>query len=360
MTDRDYMQLALELARKAAGHVSPDPMVGAVIVNNGDIVGKGYYRSYGEPHAEAVAIREAGEKCKGATIYTTLEPCCHHGKNPPCADAIIRAGITRVVSSIADPNPKVNSGGFARLKKAGIEVERGLLAEEATVLNESFLKWVVSRLPFVVVKLAQTLDGRTAQPDGVSKWITGQESRDEVHRLRAEYDAVVVGANTVRLDNPSLTVRNVEGRNPKRIVVGGSSPLPADATLFSDEFKENTILAYSKANASLFEKIDGVSKWEIDGSPDGTLRLIQLLMKAGEQRISSVLVEGGSRLVSSLFVHKLVDKMLVFVAPSLLGCGISSVSDLGFETLRRTIKLELVKYKQFGDDMLVSGYPVWR
>jgi len=360
MTDADYMRIALDLARKAAGKVSPDPMVGAVIVKDGEIVGRGFYEKYGARHAEPVAIEQAGDRCRGATIYTNLEPCCHFGKNPPCSEAIVKAGIARVVSSMTDPNPKVNSGGFQQLREAGLEVESGLLEDEARLLNEVFIKWVTTQIPFVILKIAQTIDGRIAQSDGISKWISGEESRRDVHTLRAEYDAVLVGANTVRTDNPELTVRLVEGRNPKRIVIAGSTPIPATSRIFTDDFKKNTVVACTSEQSSHYKQIDGITVWEIEGQNDGLPSPVHLMIRAGKERISSLLVEGGSRLASQLVGRKLVDKIHIVTAPKILGSGIPSFDDIKADRLDRAVTLRDLTYKQVGDDMWTTGYPEWR
>ncbi len=354
------MRIAFEIAVEASGLVSPDPVVGAVVVKNGEIVGRGNYSKYGAPHAEAVALREAGDRAVGATVYTNLEPCCHHGKNPPCTDALIAAGVKRVVSSISDPNPKVNSGGIERLREAGIEVEIGLLEEEAREINEVFLKYITTQLPFVVLKLAQTLDGRIAQENGQPGYVTSEESRREVHRLRAQYDAVLVGANTVRIDDPELTVRHVEGRNPKRIVVAGAKPISLDARVFKDDNRKNTIVACTTDTVNLYENLEDVTTWEFEKDRDGNLSLIKLLMKIGEERISSVLLEGGNVLASSFVKRKLIDKLHVFTAPLILGSGLPSVSDIGPSRLDRALRLARTSVKTSGDDCWMVGYPEWR
>jgi diaminohydroxyphosphoribosylaminopyrimidine deaminase/5-amino-6-(5-phosphoribosylamino)uracil reductase len=360
MSDRDYIELAMQLAKQGAGHVSPDPHVGAVVVNNGEIVGRGHYRKFGEPHAEAMAISEAGDKCRGATIYTNLEPCCHVGKNPPCTDAIIRSGIKRVVSSLRDPNPKVNGGGFEKLMAAGIEVEAGIMEDEATELNEAFLKYIRTRMPFMVAVLAQTVDGKIAQPDGLSQWITCAESRREVHRMRSEYDAVLVGANTIRVDNPQLTVRDVDGRDPKRIIVAGSSPLPADSTVFTDDVRQSTIVACAPEYSESYSGLDGVTVWEIERSRGGRVNLMNLLIRAGKEQVSSILIEGGSAMTSAFFARRLVDKIHVFTAPMILGSGLPAVEDIGIDRLDRGVGIRDGRYKQVGTDMWLSGYPEWR
>ncbi len=360
MNDAEYMAITLELAAKATGRVSPDPLVGAVIVNDGEVVGTGYYAEYGAPHAEASAIREAGDRCKGGTIYTNLEPCGHFGKNPPCADAIIRVGIRRVVAAIHDPNPKVDCKGFAKLRAAGVDVEIGLMEDEAKELNEPFLKFVTTQLPYVVLSIAQTSDGRIAQPDGHSQWITCKESRTEVHRMRATYDAVMVGANTVRVDNPQLTVRHVDGRHPKRIIVAGSKLLPQDFNVFTDNEKARTIVACTPDQTEHYSRFDGVTVWEIDRSSDGYPSLTGILMRAARERIASILLAGGSALTSSFLVHKLIDKIHIFTAPIILGTGLPSVQDIGTDGLDRSIRIRDAKYKQVGDDIVTTGYPEWR
>jgi diaminohydroxyphosphoribosylaminopyrimidine deaminase/5-amino-6-(5-phosphoribosylamino)uracil reductase len=360
MNDNDCMELALQLARKGAGYVSPDPMVGAVIANDGEIVGRGYYQKYGKPHAEAVAIHEAADKCKNATLYTNLEPCCHHGKNPPCTEAIIEAGFTRVVSSIMDPNPKVNCGGFSRLREAGIDVESGLMEDEATELNEVFLKYISTRMPFVVAAIAQTTDSKIAQSDGHSQWITCLESRKEVHRMRSEYDAVLVGANTLRVDNPQLTVREVDGRNPRRIIVAGSSLLPKDFIVFTDDHLQSTVIACAPEQADYYSDLDGVTVWAIEKSSDSRISIMNLLIKAGMEKIASILVEGGSGITTSFLAHKLVDKIHVFTAPIILGSGLPSVGEIGLNRLDRAITIRDARYKKVGTDTWTSGYPEWR
>lgn len=361
MSDDDrYMRIVLDLAAEASGLVSPDPLVGAVVVKDGEIVGRGNYSKYGAPHAEAVALRDAGERAVGATVYTNLEPCCHHGKNPPCADALIAAGVKRVVSSISDPNPKVNSGGIEKLREAGIDVEIGLLEDEAREINEVFLKYITTRMPFVVLKLAQTLDGRIAQENGKPGHITSEESRREVHRLRAQYDAVMVGANTVRIDNPELTVRHIDGRNPKRIVVAGARPIPPDSRLFRDDNRKNTIVACTSDTVNLYEDLEDVTIWEIEKDRGGNLSLIKLLMKIGVERISSVLLEGGSVLASAFIRRKLIDKLHVFTAPVILGSGLPSVTDIGPSSLDRALRLARTSVKTSGDDCWIVGYPEWR
>jgi diaminohydroxyphosphoribosylaminopyrimidine deaminase/5-amino-6-(5-phosphoribosylamino)uracil reductase len=360
MSDDQYMQLAIELARKAAGLVSPDPMVGAVIVKDGEVVGRGFYAQYGAPHAEVVAIREAGDKCGGAELFTNLEPCCHWGKNPPCTDAILKAGIKRVVSSIHDPNPKVNCGGFAQLRKAGVTVEVGLMEAEASRLNEVFLKYIATGIPYVVLSIAQTADAKIAQPDGYSMWVTSELSRTEVHRMRAQYDAVMVGANTVRVDNPQLTVRHVQGRNPKRIIVAGASRIPPNSNVLCDSNRAHTIIVCTSGNRDGLGIPEDMTVWEVGASPDGTPSPVEVLMRAGRERIASILLEGGSALTTSFLRHKLVDKISIITSPSILGNGVPSVGDIGINNLNRAIKLRDVEYSPIGEDIRTLGYPEWR
>jgi diaminohydroxyphosphoribosylaminopyrimidine deaminase/5-amino-6-(5-phosphoribosylamino)uracil reductase len=335
-------------------------MVGAVVVSNGEVVGSGYYRRYGEPHAEVIAIREAGDKCRGATLYTNLEPCCHYGKNPPCTETIIKAGIRSVVSSRRDPNPKVNGGGFEQLKAAGVQVESGLMEEEASELNEAFLKYITTRIPFVAVVIAQTADGKIAQPDGHSQWITCLESRREVHRMRSEYDAVLVGANTVRVDNPQLTVREVDGRNPKRIIVVGSSPLPLDSGVFTDDERHSTVVACAPEQVETYSGLEGVTVWEIGRSSAGSISMVNLFIRAGKEGIASILIEGGSGITTSTLAHKLADKIHIFTAPLILGSGLVSVGDIGLNRLDRAVRIRDPRYERVGTDIWMSGYPEWR
>jgi diaminohydroxyphosphoribosylaminopyrimidine deaminase/5-amino-6-(5-phosphoribosylamino)uracil reductase len=264
------------------------------------------------------------------------------------------------VSCIKDPNPKVNCLGFNKLREAGIEVERGLMEDEATELNEVFLKYITTRMPFVVAVIAQTVDSKIAQPDGHSQWITCAEARAEVHRMRSEYDAVLVGANTVRVDNPQLTVRDVEGRNPKRIIVAGSSPLPGESTVFTDDDSSSTIVACAPEEASYYKGLRSTTVWEIDRSEPGNVSLMNLLIRAGKERIASILVEGGSGIMTSLLTHKLIDKIHVFTAPIILGSGLPAVGELGLNRIDRAIAIRDAACRQVGTDSWISGYPEWR
>ncbi len=337
MSEKDiqYMQKCLELAERGRGEVEPNPMVGALVVSGGRIVGKGWHQRYGGPHAEVEALRSAGDRAHGATLYVSLEPCNHYGKTPPCTEAILDAGITKVVIGMPDPNPDVQGGGAARLRAAGLMVVADVERTRCEALNEVWLANTLHQRPFVMLKIAQTLDGFIAASKGSSHWITSEESRTEVHRLRSLYDAVLVGAGTVRKDNPTLTVRHVQGRDPLRIVLTRSWGFPRSTALFSDGKPESTLVVTSvkaaKHHADEVAKLRarGVSVLEVSTDPMEYASL-QAAMKAlySEAGVRSILVEGGAE-VFSAFVHAgLVDRIDVFTAPIILGHGIGSFSAL--------------------------------
>jgi len=352
-----YMIAALELARKAAGKTSPNPMVGAVLVKNGRIIGRGYHKRAGTPHAEINALNEAGHKARGATLYVNLEPCCHHGRTKPCTDEIIRAGVAEVIFSMKDPNPLVGGKGAARLRKAGIKVKSGILRKEAESLNEIYLKNITTGLPFVILKTAQTLDGRIAASGGDSKWITGSKARRMGHQLRALCDAVVVGSGTARTDDPELTVRMVKGNNPYRIVMTGSNNLPGTLKLFKENDDARTILAVPEGDPSRI-RAKNLIIWAIKSKRNG-LSLTDFLDKAGRFGITSILVEGGSKLATSFLKAGLVDKHYVFVAPKVIGSGIEAVGELGIKKIADGIEYKnLTVSYDLSPDILITGYPM--
>jgi diaminohydroxyphosphoribosylaminopyrimidine deaminase/5-amino-6-(5-phosphoribosylamino)uracil reductase len=359
-SDIEYMQRALDLAGRARGETAPNPMVGAVIVRGSRVVGEGYHRRAGKAHAEIEALRRAGQNAKGADLYVTLEPCCHWGRTGPCTDAIIEAGIKRVIVATSDPNPKVKGKGIRALRSAGIEVVNGVLRDQARRLNEVYLNWARNQRPFVTLKLAQSLDGRIATATGDSQWISCAASRKRAHQLRAENDAVMVGMGTVRSDNPSLTVRHVKGRNPYRIVVTASADLPRSCHLLTDNSDVKTIVATSGAGAERLTRRAGkcqLTIWEIDHDPDGLLRLSDLLSKAGGFGIQSVLVEGGSRLATSLLEEQLVNKFIAFVAPRVVGTGRDAIDDLEIRRIANAIEFKPFEFVPSGKDVMFTGYP---
>jgi diaminohydroxyphosphoribosylaminopyrimidine deaminase/5-amino-6-(5-phosphoribosylamino)uracil reductase len=350
------MLQCVELARRGKGYVSPNPLVGAVIVKGKRIVGRGYHRKFGEAHAEINALRDAGQKARGATLYVNLEPCSHYGKTPPCTDAIISSGIRRVVVGMIDPNPLVKGKGIRALNSAGVEVRTGILSDECRKLNEFFIKKLMTGLPFVTLKIAQTLDGKIALTNGSSQWITSKESRKRVHQLRAEYDAVLVGARTVQLDDPRLTVRFVRGRNPKRILLDGSLSTPLSGRLFSDGFRSLTIVFVRRGGSAVFErrkeilKSRGVRIIEVGAHRDGTLSLKALLESLADLNILSVLVEGGQQVFTQFLEEGFVDRLLVFVSPKVYGCdGVPAFGHLGHAFNYSSSSVELV-----GGDLLIE------
>ena len=360
LQDEEFMQEALRLARNAAGRTSPNPLVGAVIVREGRIVGAGWHRKAGTPHAEIHALNMAGNLAKGATLYVTLEPCSHYGRTGPCAEAVVKAGIKRVVIGMGDPNPKVAGKGIAILERAGIEVRCGVLEDEARALNEVFLKWIATQKPFVVLKTAMSLDGKIATHTGKSQWITGEAARRRVHEYRDTYDGIMVGIGTVLADNPSLTARlpDGQGKNPVRIVVDSKARTPLDANLVTDGAALTIIAVTAKAPQERVQalKDKGVA---IMVAGDGEQVNMDLLMrKLGEMEICSLFVEGGGQVNFSLLKAGLVDKVHAFIAPKLIGGreALTPVEGAGFAELTEAVELERTTVETIGQDILLTGY----
>jgi len=353
--DEKYMKLALELARRGHGQTSPNPMVGAVMVKNDRVVGQGYHEKAGGPHAEIVALNKARGAARGATLYVNLEPCCHYGRTHPCTDAIIKAGIKEVVYSINDPNPTVNGKGAALLRRAAIKVTSGQLKDESEKLNEVYVKFIRTGKPFVILKTAESLDGRIATASGDSKWISGPEARKFAHQLRADSDAVVVGAGTVLADNPHLTVRLVRGKNPYRIILTRHPNFPTTINLFRHNRDARTILATSRAGASKF-KVKNVTVWTIEENKHGLL-LSDFLEKAAQFGLISILVEGGGRLATSLIHEGLVDKQYLLIAPMIIGRGTEAVGELSIRKLADAVRYKEWLFEPCGQDVLFTGYP---
>lgn len=359
--DEFYLARCIQLALKGKGYVSPNPMVGCVIVKDNKIIGEGYHAKYGEEHAEVNAIKNATESIEGATLYVNLEPCVHYGKTPPCVDLIIESKIKKVVIGTLDPNPLVNGKGIEKLKQAGIEVKVGVLEEESKRLNEAFFKYITQKIPFVALKIAQTIDGKIADIEGNSKWITCEQSLHFVHQLRSEYDAVLIGSRTAKLDNPNLTVRLVEGRNPYRVILDSALSLPLELNVFSDKFTNKTIV-FTSVNSvkTKKEKLEKLKSLGIEvltvKSKRRKLDLKDVLEKLAEKGITSVLVEGGGKIFTEFIKQKLADKVFVFIAPKILGKGIQSISDVGIKSINDIITLKEVSVQSFGDDVLITGY----
>ncbi len=360
----DYMEQALSLAKLALGQVSPNPAVGAVVVKNGVVVGQGYTQPPGSPHAEVVALKQAGEQARGGVMYVTLEPCCYYGRTPPCSQAIVSAGISEVHMAMLDANPLVSGRGKDELEREGIKVYVGEHEAEARQVNEAYTKFITTGMPFVTAKFAVSLDGKIATKSGDSKWISGEEARKHVHNLRYTADAIMAGVNTVLVDDPHLTTRCCGGKGgtarkqPLRVIADGKGRTPLTAQVFSEPGK--TLLALGKP-ATLEEKTAfaevGAEVLELP-SPEGQVDLERLLKALGEREITSVLVEGGGLLLGSLFDCGLVDKVIAFIAPIIIGGdkAKTAVGGKGVDKVVDSLKLERVSLERFGEDLMVSGY----
>ncbi len=361
MNDEKFMRVALKLAQKGEGAVNPNPLVGAVVVKDGIIVGQGYHQKYGGPHAEITALEEAGKDTPGATLYVTLEPCCHHGQTSPCTQQVIAAEIRRVVVACRDPNPLVNGKGIAGLRKAGIEVTEGVLEDDARRANEIFFKFITTGLPFVHLKLATSLDGKIATRTGDSKWITGEASRTEAHRLRRKYSTVLVGVGTVIADDPQLTVRNVSGKNPIRVVLDVEGAIPLEATLLHDGGPTTVVTSAMPEEKEVTLRSLGKEVWRFPGE-ENRIDLAALLKRLGKKQLDSVLIEGGSETAASFLEARLVDKVSFFVAPILLGGrnAVSAVGGNGAESISSATPLRNAGVERIGVDIHIYGYPEWK
>ncbi len=360
MSDNVFMKKALKLAARGKGRTSPNPAVGAVIVKKGKVIGEGYHKKAGTPHAEIIALEMAGSEAKGATVYVNLEPCCHTDKKtPPCTRAIIRSGIRKVVTAVYDPNPHVSGKGIRELQKAGIKTEVGIMEAEALKLNESFIKFITRKEPFVILKIAQSLDGKIATSKGESKWITGERARAHVHRLRNEVDALLVGAGTVRKDNPSLDCRIRGGRNPYRIIVDSTLRISARAKVLA--YNDNKTIIATTNMASALKKArlaeQGVQVLVVK-SMQGKVDLKSLMKELGRMDITSVLIEGGSSVSAAALSCNIVDKVMFFVAPKIIG-GTDSYPSVGGKSpdrLIQAIQLRDLRSVKAGEDILLEAY----
>jgi len=362
-TTPEPMRLALELARRGLGRTHPNPPVGAVIVRDGRVVGRGYHPKAGEPHAEIFALREAGDAARGATMYVTLEPCVHHGRTPPCVDAILAAGIAEVHIATLDPNPVVHGQGVAKLRAAGVKVVLGEGEADAQRLIEGFAHWVRTRRPWVVVKYAMTLDGKIATRTGHARWITGPQARVWVHRLRDQVDAILVGRGTVEADDPRLTTR-VPGattvHHPLRVVLDSRGRAPLTARVFAADLPGQTVLAATPAlppaRRAAFEA-QGVEVWTLPAGADGRVSLPALLDALGARGITTLLVEGGPTVLGAFFDAGLVHKVHAFVAPVVFGgAAPSAIGGWGVARADQAPRLRAVTIERLGDDLLVTGY----
>lgn len=354
LQDKYYMERALEIACLARGRTSPNPQVGCVIVRDGLIVGEGYHTQAGTPHAEVHALRAAGLKAEGANVYVILEPCSHHGRTSPCTEALIQAKVKRVIVALEDPNPLVGGQGIRKLREAGIEVGVGLLIEKARAINKFFLKAITTKLPYVLYKSALTLDGKTAVQSGDSKWVTSEESRAYVHELRDIYDVIMVGSNTVLQDNPYLTCRTINGRNPVKLIVDGNLTVPLDANVFNHSL---CIVATCKAAdpeklTSLKEK-QNVEVWQYNDPRYVPLRMLMKdIVKRG---FNSILLEGGGQLAGKMLQERLIDKIEFIYAPKLVGSGPSPLSGFHLEVMSQAVGINKIEISQIGQDIKVSG-----
>jgi len=354
-----YLRMACRLALKAAGRTSPNPMVGAVLVRGGEIVGAGYHHFAGGPHAEINALKQAGAKAKGATLYITLEPCSHQGRTPPCTRAVIAAGVREVVAGMTDPNPLVTGRGFQQLRRAGIKVRSGVCQEECAALIEAFGKFITKKIPFVTLKLAATLDGKIATASGDSRWISGVQSRRLVHQWRNQSDAVLVGIGTVRADDPLLTCRIRNGRNPYRVVLDSQLRIALTAQLLRLPDAAKTIIATSKnapANkVRALEKL-GVVVWCLP-EHNGQVVWLPLLRKLASIGAVTLLIEGGAAVAASALKSKVVDKLELFYAPKFVGGdGRAMIASLGIAKMAGALTLQRVKLRRSGEDILLSAY----
>ena len=364
--DTLFMQQALELAARGRGFTSPNPMVGAVVVKGGRVVGQGFHHAAGEPHAEVNAIDDAGAEARDATIYVTLEPCNHVGRTPPCTEKILSAGIRKMVVAMADPNPGVKGGGTTYLRQKGLDVVSGVCEDAARQLNEVFIKFIRTQRPFVILKCAATLDGQIATRTGDSKWVTGELARQHVHAARHAVDAILVGAGTVRKDDPSLTTRlgNEKGRDPHRIILDTRLSIPTHARLFRQESSARTYIAAGPpANDKGFlERRDALQAAGalVLETPlkDGRVDLDALMGTLGKAGITSLLIEGGGQVVGSALSAGIVDKVMFFYAPKIMGGndGVPICSGRGPDLMKDCTTLKDVRVERFGDDVLIEGY----
>lgn len=358
MIDEFYMKRALQLARRGERWVSPNPMVGAVIVKDGRIIGEGWHRRFGGDHAEIEALRNASESPLGSTIYITLEPCCHHGKTPPCVEGLITAGFARCVIGMTDPNPLVCGGGMARLQHHGMATTVGILEASCRELNERFIKFMQTRTPFVTLKFAQTLDGRIATASGHSRWISSPASLRFAHTLRAVHDGILVGSGTILKDDPELTVRLVKGRNPVRIVVDTRLAISPDAAVLKNQDRAKTIVATTDAAVpGKLKKLKrmGIETILVKPDPQRRVDLKELLIELGRRNLSSVLVEGGAAVITSVLRRRLADRIVAVVAPKISGKGVETVGDLGIEIMDDAMKLSVRQVVRKGGDLVIDG-----
>lgn len=364
--DAKYMERALKLAERGTGKTGPNPLVGAVIMKNGRVIGEGWHEAYGQAHAEVNAVRNAeaaapGGELKGATVYVNLEPCCHFGKTPPCTELLIEKGIRRVVIGTTDPNPKVAGKGIQRLREAGIEVQVGVLERESRKLNEVFFHYMEKQRPFVVLKGAMSLDGKIAAPSGESRWITEEAARRDVQELRNRYSSIMVGVGTVIMDDPELTCRMEGGRNPMRIILDSSLRTPLESRVLKNQEENSTLIACTES--ALPEKARRMEEMGVKllycKSVNRQVDLADLMAKLGNMSIDSVLLEGGATVNESAITRGFVDKLVLYVAPKIIGGDKSKtfVGGRGIDKLDQAYLLRIESMERIGEDMKIIAYP---
>jgi diaminohydroxyphosphoribosylaminopyrimidine deaminase / 5-amino-6-(5-phosphoribosylamino)uracil reductase len=356
-SDQHFMRLALDLAGEVLGRTSPNPAVGCVIVRRGRIVSKGATAPGGRPHAETRALDAAGRRARGATAYVSFEPCAHQGQTPPCAQALIDAGVSRVVVGCIDPYPAVSGRGIAMLRRAGVKVTAGVLEDECARLNEGFVTRITRGRPFVILKLAASLDGRIAAASGDSRWISSPASRGLVHRWRSQCDAVIVGAGTVLADNPRLTCRIPGGRDPARVIVDARVRVSPQARIFRDRSDAPTILVTTRRNLSRAKRRWRVSRTEVIAAPSrgGEIALEKLMREFGRRGWCKVMIEGGAHLAGSALRAGIVDRVALFIAPKILGAGLPAIEGLGIGRASGALRLENLSARRVGDDLLLEA-----
>ncbi len=362
--DEIYMREAIRLATSKLGLTTPDPLVGAVVVKDGRIVGRGFHAEQSTPHAEAMAIELAGKSAKGATLYLNLEPCCHYGYNPPCTQAIIRSGVRKVVASMKDPNPLVSGKGFKELLDAGIEVDIGILADEARKLNEPFIKHIRTGLPFVILKSAMSMDGKIATRTSESKYISGKASRQLVHLTRLHMDAVLTTVRTVKIDDPLLTVRDIGGerimkRNPKKIVLDPMAEIPLSSNVLKNEPEKTLVVISGAAPASRVEKIRRKGAVILQAETrSGNIDLRKLMVELGEDNIMGIMIEAGGNFADAALGAGIVDKVMYFIAPRIIGGrdAPTPVEGKGIAGLRDALQVWDATFTRCGGDILIEGY----
>lgn len=352
----EFMKRAIELAKMGTGKVNPNPLVGAVIVKSGKIIGEGYHKKYGDFHAEINALNTLSESADGAEMYVTLEPCSHFGKTPPCALAVAKSGIKKIYIGMTDPNPLVSGKGIEIIKNAGIEVISNISEKECREINQIFLKFITTKKPYVVMKTATSIDGKIATYTGNSKWISNEKSRLWVHNLRNELTGIMVGINTVLLDNPYLTCRIENSRNPYRIIVDSNLKIPLDANVIGNDGK--CIVATISDNSEKINKLKNMGVKIIKINSCNKVELNELMIKLGELNIDSILLEGGGTLNFSALEANIVDKVITFIAPKIIGGAEAKtgIEGTGFKNISDCIELSDISYTQFDNDIMLQGY----